>query len=464
MIEALLKFKPFSVIRSILQRAGFRKIIANAGWLLADNVVSIVAGFFVGAWVARYLEPTRYGTLNYALAFTSLFAPLVALGLKDIVIRDIIRAPEDKGEILGTTFGLQFAGGVLALGLAIGINQITNPGDSLARWIIVILAGQFIFQAFSVTLVYWFNSQVQARYIVWANNIAYVLYTLVRIGLILYKAPLIAFAWVSLGQVFVYAVAVAVFYRLSGQTLFVWQISFARAKRLLGNSWPLLVSSLAIMVYTKIGQVMLGNMVDEKELGVYSAAIRLSELWYFIPMAISSSVFPALVRSRENEGNEVYSKQMQLFFDVMAGSSYLIIIPLMFLAPFLVGVLFGPNYNGAGAMLRIHIWALLIGSLGVTRSRWLVTENMVSFYMFTTILGALTNIAMNFLLIPKYGGLGAAWAVVISQAVSTYLSSILSKRLWTIFGQQTLALLVPFRFFSLAKSLSVMLEKSSLSE
>jgi PST family polysaccharide transporter len=452
MIEFLSKFMPLSIIRSIVQRPGFRKIIANAGWLFVDNVVSIIAGFLVGTWVARYLEPARYGTLNYALAFTALFAPLVALGLKDIVVRDIIRTPEDKGEILGTTFGLQLIGGLLALVLAISIALIVKPGDLLALWIIVILASQFIFQAFSITLVYWFNSQVQARYIVWANNIAYILYTLVRIGLILSKAPLISFAWASLGQVFIYAVAVAAFYRISGQTFFAWQISFSRARRLIGNSWPLLVSSLAIMVYTKIGQVMLGNMVDAKELGIYSAAIRLSELWYFIPMAISSSVFPALVRSRDNDGDEV-------FFDVMAGSAYLIVIPLVLLATFLVKFLFGPDYIGADSMLRIHAWAILIGSLGVTRSRWLVAEDMIPFYMLTTVLGALTNVAMNFFLIPEYGGLGAAWAVVISQAVSTYLSSVLSKKLWPVFYQQSLSLLVPFRFVSVAKSLVEMLEK-----
>lgn len=458
MIEFLVRIIPSSIIKLITQRSSLQKIVANVGWLFVDNIAAVIVGFFVGAWVARYLEPTQYGVINYALAVVALFTPLVALGLKDIVIREIVRAPEDKDEILGTTFGLQLIGGVVALGLVIGIAQITRPEDSLARWIIAVLAGQFVFQAFSVTLAYWFNSKVQAKYIVWANNIALLIYSLVRIGLVLSKAPLIDFVWAALGQAFVYAVAMAVFHRYSGQVVSTWRISFPRAKRLLGDSWPLLISALAVMVYLKIGQIMLGIMVNAKTLGIYSAAIRLSEFWYFIPVAIASSVFPSLVHSHENDSGEVYHKRMQVFYDVMSGIAYMIVIPLALLAPWLIKIIFGPFYAEAGPILRIHAFSLLFVFLGTARSRWLIAEDLVRFNMLVTILGALTNIAMNFMLIPKFGGSGVAWAVLISQVVSTYLSSILSKRLWPVFGQQSLSLLVPFRLFSLKRSLTEILE------
>jgi polysaccharide transporter, PST family len=453
MTRSLEKGVPSSIIHLITQHSGLHKIIANTGWLFVDQVASLMVGFLVGAWVARYLGPARYGIYNYALAIVALLTPLVALGLKDIVIRDIVRAPDDKDEILGTVFGLQLVGGLFALALSIGIAQVTRSENPLAGWLIVVLAGQFIFQAFSVTLVYWFNSQVQAKYIVWANNIALFFFCLVRIGLVLSEAPLIAFAWAALGQAFAFAIAVAAFHRLSRQSLFTWQVSFTRARRLLGNSWPLLVSALAIMLYMKIGQVMLGNMIGAKELGIYSAAARLTDLWNFIPMAIAASVFPAVVRSHENDSDEVIRKRMQLFYDVMAGIAYTIVIPLILLAPLLVEIVFGPSYAEAASILRIQAWALPFVFLGVARSRWIIAEDMVRFNMLATILGALTCIVMNLILIPKFSGLGAALAVVVSQAVSTYLSSILSKRLWPVFGQQSLSLLVPFRFFSLRSAL-----------
>ncbi len=226
------------------------------------------------------------------------------------------------------------------------------------------------------------------------------------------------------------------------------------ARKLLANSWPLLISSLAIMIYLKIGQVMLGNMVDLKTLGIYTVAVQLTAVWNFIPAGIAASVFPALVRSHENDSAEVHRKRMQLFYDVMAGIAYVIVLPLVLLAPLLVRVIFGSAYEAAGSMLRIQAWAILFVCLGIARSRWLIAEDMVRFNMLVTILGALTNIAINLVLIPRFGGLGAAWAAVISQVVSTYLSSTLSRRTRPVFGQQSRSLLVPFRIFALARSLN----------
>lgn len=460
MIDTQTNTKRSSLFRFFTQRSGLQKIIANTGWLFADHLAATLAGFIVGAWVARYLGPSQYGTYNYALAVVALFTPLVALGLKDIVVRDIVRTPDEKNEILGTTLGLQFIGALLSLALAVGIAFMGHLENRLTSWLIVISSGQFIFQVVSVTLGYWFNSQVQAKYIVWANNIALFFYSIARIILVLAKAPLITFAWVALGQAFIYAVATAVFYRFSGQTFVTWRANFARAKQLLENSWPLLISSLAIMVYLKIGQVMLGNMVDEKALGIYSAAIRLSELWYFIPMAIAASVFPAIVRSHEQDGEDVHRQRMQIFYDIMSGIAFVIVIPLVVFAPFLVRIVFGSSYEASASILRIHAWALLFVFLGVARSRWLIAEDMVRFNMFVTLLGAGTNIVANFLLIPKLGGEGAAWSVVITQAVSAYLSSMLSKKAWPVFRQQSLSLLVPFRIFSLKKALAEMLRQN----
>ncbi len=459
MNESLMKALPSSVAHMLTQRPGVQKIIANTGWLFVDKFVGLVCGLLVGAWVARYLGPAQYGIYNYALAVVALFAPLVAVGLRDIIIRDVLRAPEDKDEILGTAFGLQLAGGLLALVLAICIGRITQPENSLTRWLVAILAARFVFQALSGSPDCWFQSQVQSKYTVWARNIALVLIAVFKIGLIVSGAPLIAFAWAALSEVLVFTVALLAFHRLSGQILSAWRVSFPRAKRLLKNSWPLLASAFAIAVYLKIGQIMLRNMVDEQALGLYAAAIRLSELWYFIPVSIASSFYPAIVRSRENHSGADYRKRIQLFYDIMAGISYAIVVLLVLLAPILVETLFGSGYAKAGPMLRVQALALLFVSLGVARSRWLMVEDMVRFSMLATILGALTNVALNFLLIPRYGGLGVAWAMTISQAVSTYLSSILSKRLWPIFRQQSLSLLVPFRIFSLKRSLSEILER-----
>ena len=453
MSEIWTKVLPSPLVAKIRQRSNLFKIATNTGWLVIDKIIGILAGFLVGAWVVRYLGPAQYGLYNYALAFVALFTPIAGLGLKDIAIRNMVRQPANKEEILGTAFALQLFAGLGALALSIGIAYVSHPGDVLARCLIAILASQFVFQAFSNTIDYWFQSQVQSRYTVWARNTALVVIALVKIGLILSQAPLMTFAWAALAQMVVFAVGLTIWYHLSGQRLAAWQASFRRAKQLLKDSWSLIISGLAIMIYMRIDQIMLGNMASKEALGVYSAAVRLSELWYFIPMVIAASFFPTIIRSRENQSKQVYRRRMQAFYDVMAGAAYVIVIPLALLAPLVVTTLFGADYAEAGDILRVHIWAFVFVSLGVARSRWLMAENMIRFSMIATILGTIVNVGLNYWLIPQYAGLGAAWATLISYAVSAYLSSILSIRLWPLFGQLSLSLLVPFRLPILWKSL-----------
>lgn len=450
--EIWTKVLPSPLVAKIRQRSNLFKIATNTSWLVADRVISIVTSLLVGAWIARYLGPAQYGLYNYAAAFVALFTPIAGLGLSDIVIRNIVRQPADKDEILGTALTLQFAAGLVALGLSIGIAYVARPGDMLARCLIAIVASTLVFQAFSNTLDYWFQSQVQSKYTVGAKNIALVLIALVKIGLILSQAPLVTFAWAALAEIFLFTAGLAVGYHVSGQRLAAWRGSFLRARRLLKDSWPLIISGLAVIIYMRVDQIMLRDMVGDEALGIYSVAVRLSELWYFIPMAIASSVFPTIIRSRENQSEQVYRKRMQAFYDIMAGVAYLTVIPLALAAPLLVTTLFGTDYAEAGAILRVHIWAFVFVSLGVARSRWLIAENMIRFSTLAAILGAGVNIGLNYWLIPKYVGLGAAWATLISYATSAYLSCVLAVRLWPVFNQLSFSLLVPFRLLSLWKS------------
>ena len=208
-----------SVLSRINGRSALRKIITNTGWLFVDNLLNLVAGFLVGAWVARYLGPAQYGVLNYALAFEVLFVPIAGLGLANIVIREIVRVPEDKNTILGTAFALQFAASLIAFALILGVAYLLQPDDTLTRWLIAIVAGQLVFRAFSNTVDYWFQSQIQSKYAVWSRNIALVLIALIKLVLLLVKAPLIAFAWAVLTQVVFFAVGIAIFYHMCGQAV-----------------------------------------------------------------------------------------------------------------------------------------------------------------------------------------------------------------------------------------------------
>jgi PST family polysaccharide transporter len=432
---------------------GARRIISNSVWLFADRGLSILNGLIISAWVVRYLGPTRFGQYSYVVAFVALFSPLAELGLSTIVVRNLVNDPSHKERLLGTAFSLQLIGGavtfILMTGLALTLYSVSDP----TFWMIVAVGIQIVFTPCDV-VGYWFESQVQSKYVVWTNNIVLLAMAVIRIALILLQAPLIAFAFVLTFQALFTAVGFLVFYRVSGQAVRAWRISWEQAKRLLADSWPLIVSALAVVVYVKIDKIMLARMVDDKAVGIYSAAVYITEIWYFVPTVIASSVFPAIVLSRKVQSEQVYLKRVQLFYDIMTCISYAITIPLVFLASPLIVTVFGTDYAASGPILAVHILSLVFTFMGVARGKWLIAENLGGLYMLTTISGAVVNVILNLWLIPRYAGLGAAWATVIAYAFSAYLSCLFSRKLWPTFGRLSLSFLAPFRMRSLIRSLN----------
>ncbi len=212
--------------------------------------------------MARYLGPEQFGLLSYALALVAMFGTVANLGLDDIMVRDMVREPEQKDEILGTSFMLRMLGGTLSFIAAVGVILVLRPNDELSHWLVGIIAAGAIFQAFNV-IEFWFHSQVQARYVVLAKGSAFLVCSLAKIGLILMGASLVSFAWVALGEIVVASFGLIVAYRAKGSRLFGWLANRKRAGALLKDSWPLMLSGMVVLVYLRIDQVMLGEMAGD---------------------------------------------------------------------------------------------------------------------------------------------------------------------------------------------------------
>ena len=421
-----------------------KNIISNTGWLFADRALRMGVGLFVGVWVARYLGPEQFGLYSYAIAFVGMFGVLAGLGLESIVVRDIVRDPTSREEVMGTAFVLKLAVGLLTFLLAVATIAWIRPQDSITIGLVMIVAGGVLFQAFD-TIDFWFQSQVQSKYTVYARDAAFLLVTGVKIVLILEQAPLIAFAWAMLAEVVVGAIGLVAVYWGTGHLLKEWQVSIQRAKMLLSDSWPLILSGLVIVVYMRIDQVMLGEMKGAEAVGIYSAAVKLSEVWYFIPMAIVSSVFPSIIEAKKLS-EKLYYDRIQQLFNLMSVLAYIVAIPMTVLSGWLVVILYGVEYGEAGPVLAIHIWASLFVFLGVARSPWTTNEGLMKFTFASTGIGAIVNVVLNYLLIPRYGTIGAAVATLIAQMVAAYGSNAFYGKTKVIFATQTRAIFM-FDFF-----------------
>lgn len=405
---------PAFIRRRIAHRPNLLKIVDNIGWLFFDKVLRVGVGLLVGVWVARYLGPEQYGLFSFAAAFIGLFGAVAGLGLQSVVVRDIARDPACKDETLGTAAVLQLVGGLMAYGLIIGTIFWLRPDDALAKVVVAILGSAMLFKASEVA-VYWFESQVLSKYTVWVQNGSFLVFACIKVALIINNAPLIAFAWATMAEALLVAMLMLAMFGLRGQGLQKLSVSLDRAKVLLADSWPLLLSGIAIMVYMKIDQIMLGQMVGVEAVGIYSAATRISEVWYFIPMMIVASVFPAILEAKKLS-EALYYQRLQRLYNLMVWLSVAVALPMTFLATPIVILLYGNAYAEAGAVLAIHIWASVFVFLGVASSQWFIAENRQILNFQRTVLGAFLNVGLNLIFIPSFGAIGAAVATVLAQA------------------------------------------------
>lgn len=422
---------PAFIKRRISHRPNLVKIVDNIGWLFFDKILRMGLGLFVGVWIARYLGPAQFGLLNFATAFTGLVGAIASLGLQGIVVRDIVRDPDSARLTLGTAALLQLIGGFVSFLLILGAIATLRPDDALARSIVAILGSMMLLKASDIA-VYWFESQVQSKYTVWVQNSVFLAFAAIKVLLILQQAPVIAFAWIMLAEATVVALLLLIVMGLRGPALSSLRASPARAKDLLRDSWPLILSAISITVYMKIDQIMLGQMVSDEIVGIYSAAVRISEVWYFVPMAIVASVFPAILETKKRSEEHYYAR-LQKAFDLMVVISLLVAVPTTYLATPIVGLLFGEAYLEAGIVLAIHIWASVFVFLGVASGMWFLVENRPMLSLQRAGMGAIANVGLNLWLIPLYGPVGAATATVVSYAIAAFFADLLQRETRRIF-------------------------------
>lgn len=433
---------------AICKHQGFQRYLKNTGWLFGGQMLRMLLGLFVSVAVARYLGPSDFGLFNYVLSIVALVAVVCSLGLENLARRELVEHPEQKNEILGSCFTLSAIAGLF--GYTALLSTVALAGvDRYLIGIYALLGGTLLFAPFKF-IETWFQSQVRGELSVISTSISLLVFAGVKVAAILAGLDFIIFCYIFLLEAASLVLIRIYMYTKHYQSVFNWSASLARGKWLLAQSWPMILSGLAITVYMRIDQVMLGAMATEADVGNYAAATRISSVWYFVPSLLASSLFPAIVNSKKM-GIEIYQKRLQHYFDLNAVLSYLIILPVSVLSGWIILTLYGDAYSEAGPILLIHVWASLFVFIGVARGQFLVAEGMFKFSMLATVGGAVVNVALNLILIPKYSGLGAAIATLLSYFISAYLSSLFYSRTYGVFVFQTKSLVLASAIIKIAK-------------
>jgi O-antigen/teichoic acid export membrane protein len=376
-------------------------------------------GLLLGVWIARYLGPEQFGLLNFATAFIGLFGVIAGLGLQGIVVRDIVLDHDTARLTLGTAAVLQLVAGMVAYLVILCTIAYLRSDENLARIIVAILGATILFKA-SELASYWFESQVQSKYTVWVQNSVFLVFATIKVALILSYSSLVAFVLVMLAEAIVTAGILMVVVGYRGLALSSLNVSTKRAKKLLKDSWPLILSSLSVVVYMKIDQIMLGQMIDDTTVGIYSAAVKVAEVWYFVPVSIAASLFPTILNAKKHN-EELFLKRFQNLCDALIIFSLTISLPAAYFAEDIVAFMYGEKYNSSSTVLKIYIFGLIFICMAVVGNKWYLANNRLDLAMKRDATGAVINICLNLLLIPNYAAVGAAMATIISFLIAHFV-------------------------------------------
>ena len=429
----------------------FRPYLHNMGWIVAEKLFVMLLGFVATVIVARYLGPGDFGILAYATSLAALAGVAGHLGLDGLVVRELVKKPALHAETLGTVAMLKLGGVLVGYLALLAYAAFYEGAGSTAFKLIAIAGAALLFLPINV-IDNWFNALVQARYVSMARAAGALVFAASILWLVLDGAGVVAFVVPYVLQALVAAVFLLILFRVNSHIrLAEWRFDAGQARKLLSQGWVVYLASFFAVIYLKIDQVMLRWLAGSAEVGVYAIAARFSEIWYFIPTAIVASVFPDMIKLRESNESR-FTHRLQQLFDGLAVLGMLIAVLVTLIAPWVIPLFLGAHYAESVPILVIHIWASVFIFMRAALSKWILIENALYFSLLTQGLGAVSNIVLNYVLIPLYGGEGAAWATLVSYAIASFIALFLYRRtrpiFWMMLTAVTAPVLYPFMFLS----------------
>lgn len=406
----------FETLLNFFRHGGVRLYGSNIVYLFSERAIAFIFGFAVGVYVARELGADAYGLLTYAVSLSSIFGVIMTFGLESVMVRELVSRPAERDEILGTGAWLK-AGGFLLMQLILALYIVITRPPLRTGLLIMIISSGYLFQILQV-LEFYFQAEVCSKYISLSKLFSLTIYCSLRFVLILCGADLIWFAVVEALNMLCISAGYLWFYIRGGHGVGSWCFSRIAAVRMLKSGWPFYLSSLAIMLYMRIDQVVIKSFLGNAEVGIYSIAVRLVELFYFIPVIGCASLLPALIRAKERS-EELYQRRLSGLFGLMFYMGLGCVL-LCWCGSYLIRPVYGAEYAGAAGLLRSYSWVLLFIFTSQPLAQWYIVEGMQRYALLFALGTALLNIGLNLLLIRFYGVYGA-----VSATLGSYLLILL---------------------------------------
>lgn len=414
------------------------KNISNLSWLLGIKITRILISIFISIWIAKYLGPSEYGLFNYVLSLIVLISIFSSLGLEQIFVKQLLEKNLDENLLLGSTFSLKLIGSLILIVLSLIIVLVKDENGTFIM-LVSFISLSYIFKAFEV-IRFWFEANLLSKESSKIDLYAMILTSIFKISLILFNAGVIWFGVSVLFEAAVLAIGLIYIYK-KHHSLKLWKVYYPLMKDLLVNAWPLILAGAMYTIFTRIDQIMLGDLQDISTVGIYVSAVVLSQGWLFLPAIIAKAFYPQMITSK-SENRDNYLKTTQHLLNIISFIAIFISIIITIFSHDIIFYTFGESYILAAPILALHVWGGVFTAMSAISYKYFIAENLQKTSFYRGLVGLIINIILNIILIPIYAGYGAAIATVISLVASLYLFNVLTKSTREMFFMQTKAILL----------------------
>lgn len=408
-----------------LKKIFSNRFLQNTGWMAFAQIYQMVISLFIGVISARYLGPTNYGTINYAASYISFFTIFCALGLEGIVVKEMISKREQEGIILGSGIAMRLIAGVLSMVAVCVIVYFLNPNDSVLLTVTFLQSIILPFNAFHL-IDMWYQSKLNSKVSTIIRCISYTLMSLYKIYLLITGKSVEWFAFSTSLDSLLIAIMFMLMYRRNGTRKLKFDNN--TSKELLLQSYHLIISTMMAVLYSQMDRVMIGKMMTQTDVGFYTAAATICNMWVFIPQAFANSARPVIMELKDKDSNMYIRRLKQLMgFIFWIGALFSIVFTVM--ADFIIHVLYGDAYTMAKGPLIILIWSTVFSSLSYPRSIWMICENKQNYTKYILIWGVILNLILNYYGIKYLGIIGAAIATLFTEIMTCIISPMFYKEM-----------------------------------
>lgn len=401
------------------------KEVKNASWIILGKILQVLISLLVSLLTARYLGPSNYGLINYGAAYVSFFTVICNLGINFIIVKEFLDNPDDIGTAIGTSVFMRFLSSILSLITIVTISFFIDRNEPITVLVVGLCGLSLFFNVFEI-INYWFQSRYQSKISSIVGLIAYLIAALYKIILLVLHKDVIWFALAtSIDYLCVSFLLILAYQKYNGPS---FKLSFEKGKKILSKSYHYIISTLMVAVYAQTDKIMLKHMLSKEEVGYYSVAVVVCATWVFILSAIIDSMYPTIITLYKADKQEYIRKNKQLYFIVFYVSIMVSVIFVLW-GEVLIKFLYGNVYMASASMLKVVTWYTAFSYLGVARNAWIVCENKQKYLKYIYGSAAIINVALNFILIPIYGGIGAAVASLMTNIGTSVILPLFIKSL-----------------------------------